>query len=311
MEHTKYLVVGSSHAALEAVSAIRMHDAEGSLMLLTRDTHLPYSPTVLPYVVSGRSAVDDIFLRDDGFFAANRIEFKRGAELKTLRTQSNVAELEDGSAVGYEKILLATGAAPAVPSIAGIDTVSYHVLRTLDDATRLNAAIKQSRQAVVLGAGLVGMHAAENLVKAGAHVTIVEMARQLTDGIWTRRGPDRKAHRQRRRSHRQSCGAAGASTPAPPHFWKRPRWKPAAGPPRQAEYGSPDGDASGTVTAGSWSTTPCKPALRMSGPSGIAPRPAFYRCSGDELHPAGRTRRDALPVWRPVMRPKPYPGIRQ
>jgi hypothetical protein len=56
MEHTKYLIVGSSHAALEAVTAIRMHDADGSLTLLTRDPHLPYSPTVLPYVVSGRSA---------------------------------------------------------------------------------------------------------------------------------------------------------------------------------------------------------------------------------------------------------------
>jgi phenylglyoxylate dehydrogenase epsilon subunit len=56
MEQTKYLVVGSSHAALEALTAIRMHDAEGSLTLLTRDPHLPYSPTVLPYVVSGRSA---------------------------------------------------------------------------------------------------------------------------------------------------------------------------------------------------------------------------------------------------------------
>ena len=56
MEQTKYLVVGSSHAALEAVTAIRMHDPDGSLTLLTRDPHLPYSPTVLPYVVSGRSA---------------------------------------------------------------------------------------------------------------------------------------------------------------------------------------------------------------------------------------------------------------
>jgi phenylglyoxylate dehydrogenase epsilon subunit len=184
VEHTKYLVVGSSHAGLEAMTAIRMHDADGSLMLLTRDTHLPYSPTVLPYVVSGRSAVDSVFLRDDAFFADNRIEFKRGAELKALHTQRNVAELADGSEVAYEKVLLATGAAPAIPPIAGIEQVSYHVLRTLDDATRLNAAIKQSRQAVILGAGLVGMHAAENLVKAGAHVTLVEMAKHLTDGYF-------------------------------------------------------------------------------------------------------------------------------
>jgi len=184
VEHTKYLVVGSSHAALEAVTAIRMHDAEGSLMLLTRDTHLPYSPTVLPYVVSGRSAADGVFLRDEQFFAANRVEYKRGAALKALHVERNAAELADGSEIAYEKVLLATGAAPAIPPIPGIDTVSYHVLRTLDDAVRLQAAIKQSKHAVVLGAGLVGMHAAENLVKAGALVTIVEMAAQLTDGYF-------------------------------------------------------------------------------------------------------------------------------
>jgi phenylglyoxylate dehydrogenase epsilon subunit len=184
MEHTKYLVVGSSHAALEAVTAIRMHDTEGSLTLLTRDPHLPYSPTVLPYVVSGRSAPDAIFLRDEKFFAKQRVQLKRGAALKALHVERNAAELADGSEIAYEKILLATGASPAIPPIPGIDTVSYHVLRTLDDATKLNAAIRQSKQAVVLGAGLVGMHAAENLVKAGAKVTIVEMARQLTDGYF-------------------------------------------------------------------------------------------------------------------------------
>ncbi|MCX7155429.1 MAG: FAD-dependent oxidoreductase [Rhodocyclales bacterium] len=184
MEQTKYLVVGSSHAALEAVTAIRMHDATGSLTLLTRDPHLPYSPTVLPYVVSGRSAPEGIFLRDEKFFADNHVALKRGTALKALHADRNAAELADGSEIAYEKILLATGASPAIPPIPGIDTVSYHVLRTLDDATKLNAAIKQSKQAVVMGAGLVGMHAAENLVKAGAKVTIVEMAKQLTDGYF-------------------------------------------------------------------------------------------------------------------------------
>jgi len=184
MESTKYLVVGSSHAALEAVTAIRMHDAEGSLTMLTRDPHLPYSPTVLPYVVSGRSAPDHVFLRDEKFFADNRVVLKRGVALKALHAGRNVAELDDGGEIAYEKILLATGASPAIPPIPGIDQVDYHVLRTLEDAKKLNAAIKASKQAVVMGAGLVGMHAAENLVKAGASVTIVEMAKQLTDGYF-------------------------------------------------------------------------------------------------------------------------------
>lgn len=184
MPNTKYLVVGSSHAALEAVQAIRMHDTEGSLTLLTRDSHLPYSPTVLPYVVSGRSAPATVALRDEAYFATHKVAYVRGKAVKSLHAERNAVELDDGSEIAYEKLLLATGASPAIPPIEGMGTVSYHVLRTLDDATKLNVAMKQAKQAVVMGAGLVGMHAAENLVKAGVPVTIVEMAKQLTDGYF-------------------------------------------------------------------------------------------------------------------------------
>ncbi|HRP95429.1 MAG TPA: FAD-dependent oxidoreductase [Rhodocyclaceae bacterium] len=190
MEQTKYLVVGSSHAALEAVTAIRMHDPEASLTLVTRDAHLPYSPTVLPYVVSGRSAPDNVFLRDDAFFDQQRVSYRRGTALAALHAGRNVAELADGSEIAYEKVLLATGATPVVPPIPGIDQVPYHVLRTLEDAKGLRAAMAQAKQAVVLGAGLVGMHAAENLVKAGANVTIVEMSAQLTSGYFDETAAD-------------------------------------------------------------------------------------------------------------------------
>jgi hypothetical protein len=88
MEQTKYLVVGSSHAALEAVTAIRMHDAEGSLTLLTRDPHLPYSPTVLPYVVSGRSAPDASFCATRSSLPDRRsVEARHRAEGPARRAQ--------------------------------------------------------------------------------------------------------------------------------------------------------------------------------------------------------------------------------
>jgi phenylglyoxylate dehydrogenase epsilon subunit len=185
-EQTRYLVVGSSHAAIEAITAIRMHDPEGSVTLVTRDSHLPYSPTVLPYVVSGRSAPERVFLRNDEFFAEQRVDYQPGKALAKLDTQGSKAQLADGSEVRYEKLLLATGASPAIPPIPGIDTVRYHVLRTLDDALKLKAAIAASRQAVVLGGGLVGMHAAENLVAAGAKVTVVEMQDQVLGGYFDR-----------------------------------------------------------------------------------------------------------------------------
>lgn len=174
MEQVQYLVVGSSHAALEAIDAIRMHDREGSLALVTRDAREPYSPTILPYVVSGRSAPDNVHLRKAEYFLEHRVACTFGRALVRIEPKRNIATLSDGAEIVYDKLLLATGAAPALPPIPGIETVPYHVLRTLDDALTLKAAIAVARRAVVLGGGLIGMHAAENLVRAGVSVTIVE-----------------------------------------------------------------------------------------------------------------------------------------
>ena len=89
---SKYLIVGSSHAALEAAAAIRMIDSRGTLTLLTRDAHLPYSPTILPYVVSGRSQPDNVQLRDAAYFRANAIDFVSGRGGRFARSDAiNVA----------------------------------------------------------------------------------------------------------------------------------------------------------------------------------------------------------------------------
>lgn len=186
MVHAQYLVVGSSHAALEAVSAIRTHDPKGSLALVTRDSRLPYSPTLLPYIVSGRSAPDNVFLRAVDYFAGQRVAYMADRALARLHPERNAATLSDGAEIAYDKLLLATGASPAIPPIPGIEQVPYHVLRTLDDALKLKAAVAASRRAVVLGGGLVGMHAAENLVKGGADVTIVEMQPQVLGAYFDR-----------------------------------------------------------------------------------------------------------------------------
>jgi len=190
MQQVQYLVVGSSHAALEAVNAIRMHDRDSSIALVSRDAHPPYSPTVLPYVVSGKSKPDNVALRKADYFSEQGITCLSGRTLVGLKADNNVAVLNDGAEITYGKLLLATGASPVVPPIKGINGVSFHVLRTLDDAVGLRGAIAASRRAVVLGGGLVGMHAAENLVKAGADVTIVEMQTQLLGAYFDRVASD-------------------------------------------------------------------------------------------------------------------------
>lgn len=184
MPHSKYLIVGSSHAALEAIGAIRMIDPDGALTVVTRDGRLPYSPTILPYVVSGRSDPERILLRDEAYFRDNGVAYARGETLTAIDAAARVARFASGAAWSYDKLLLATGAAPAIPPVKGLSEVRYHVLRTMDDAVGLRDAIGKARSAVVLGAGLVGMHAAENMAKAGCAVTVVEMQTQVLPGYF-------------------------------------------------------------------------------------------------------------------------------
>ena len=172
---SKYLIVGSSHAALEAAAAIRMIDSRGSLTLLTRDAHLPYSPTILPYVVSGRSQPDNVLLRDAAYFRDNAIALVSGASVSAVDPAQSSLRLASGECWQYDRLLIATGAAPSLPPVAGLAEVPYHVLRSMDDALGLKQAMQQAKTALVLGAGLIGMHAAENMAKAGIAVTVVEL----------------------------------------------------------------------------------------------------------------------------------------
>jgi phenylglyoxylate dehydrogenase epsilon subunit len=184
MHHTKYLIIGSSHAGLSALDAIRLQDKEGPLTLVTQESCLPYSPTILPYVLSGQARRDKVFLRDQKSLDSLSVVFKPLAKVVDVDGRSRQVTLESGEKIEYEKLLLATGAAPKRPPVAGLEGVSHHVLRTLEDALNLRSGIQKDGTAVVLGAGLIGLHAAENLAKGGMRVVVVEALPQVLPGYF-------------------------------------------------------------------------------------------------------------------------------
>ena len=184
MLHTKYLIVGSSHAGLAAADAIRMRDEDGLLTLVTQENSLPYSPTILPYIVSGKVDPEKVFLRDEAAFDRLGIRFMKDSRVMRLHAAEHTVTLAAGDVLEYEKALLATGAEPKSPLIPGLEKSSFFVLRTLEDAMKLRNAMKGIRTALVLGAGLIGMHAAENLAGSGIKVIVVEALSQVLPGYF-------------------------------------------------------------------------------------------------------------------------------
>jgi phenylglyoxylate dehydrogenase epsilon subunit len=187
MNSTHYLIAGASHAGLEAIHRIRLVDETARITVVTRDARLPYSPTILPYVVSGQSDPDRVVLRNADYFSNLNITLITGDELVGIDEVNKQVTLQSGDQWHYEKLLLATGADPIIPPIPGLSEASFHVLRTMQDAINLRTHAGSAKTAIVLGAGLIGMHGAENLRHAGLDVTIVEMCDQVLPGYFDTR----------------------------------------------------------------------------------------------------------------------------
>lgn len=175
---TKYLIIGSSHAGLSAADEIRVHDQKGTLTMITMENCLPYSPTILPYIVEGKVEEKNIYLRDEKYFKDNKITFLRGKKAVKINTKASKVGLDDGREIRYEKLLVATGSEPTIPPTPGLKESSHLVLRTMEDAHKINQAAQNAKSVVVMGTGLVGMHAAEGLGKKGLDVELIRGRRR-------------------------------------------------------------------------------------------------------------------------------------
>lgn len=173
ISNTQYLIIGSSHAGLAALEAIRLLDENGSITMVTREDSLPYSPTILPYVISGEMAPEVIHLRDRSYFDQLSVNFRSGSAVTRINLDEKWVKLESGGKINYEKLLLATGADAAIPSFPGIESAPYQVVRTLEDALKVRDSIQTAKSAIVIGAGLIAMHTAENLAQSDLQATLI------------------------------------------------------------------------------------------------------------------------------------------
>ena len=168
-----YLIIGSSHAGLSAADEIRVNDDQGSLTMVTMEDILPYSPTVLPYIISGKVAAPQVYLRDEEYFKNQKMDFVKGKAVTEVDPETRIVRLSHGSRISYEKLLIATGAEPTIPRVENLSNVPFLKLRTMADALKHLDVIPRARSAIVMGTGLVGMHAAENFVHRGMHVDVI------------------------------------------------------------------------------------------------------------------------------------------
>jgi phenylglyoxylate dehydrogenase epsilon subunit len=184
MTEKRYVIVGTGPAGINAAEGLRSRDTLSKIFLIGQEPTLPYSPTVLPYFVSGKIKEKDIFLSKEEDFKKRNIDLIRGNGVVSVSSQEERVILKDGSSYHYDVLILAQGGNPLVPNIPGLREMNPLVLRTLADAKRLRSKAKRASKAIILGAGLIGMQTAQSLAEMGLSIWVVELLDQILPGYF-------------------------------------------------------------------------------------------------------------------------------
>jgi len=169
-----YVIVGSGLAGANAVEGIREVDRGGRILLWGREPHLPYDrPPLSKKLWTGAQKVPDIFLHDEGWYAANGTTLLAGESVGRVDPQARCALDADGHCYRYGKLLLATGGTPRRLPVPGGSLAGVEYFRTLDDYERVRALARPGDTAVVVGGGFIGSEMAAALAVAGMHVVLV------------------------------------------------------------------------------------------------------------------------------------------
>jgi NADPH-dependent 2,4-dienoyl-CoA reductase/sulfur reductase-like enzyme len=186
----RVVVVGGSLAGLRAAETLRQHDVATSVVVVGDEVHRPYDrPPLSKKLLSGEWESDRIQLRQPDAFDELDVEWRLGRPATALDLAAREVRLADGEALGFDGLVIATGARPR--RLAGQDRFDHvHELRTLDDSLGLRDAIASGgRRVVVIGAGFIGLEAAATARALGNDVVVLEgAAAPLIRGIGAEMG---------------------------------------------------------------------------------------------------------------------------
>jgi 3-phenylpropionate/trans-cinnamate dioxygenase ferredoxin reductase subunit len=178
----RVVIVGAGQAGGWVAATLRDCGSEGEVVLVGEEAHPPYErPPLSKDVLLGEKLPESTYLWPKGLKA----EHRPGLRAERIDRADKKLELSNGSQLGYDKLVLATGG-----RVRRLDRPGAHYLRTIDDALALRAALLRGGSVLVIGGGWIGLEAAAAARKMGCAVTVVEAA----DRLCARVLPDSVSH---------------------------------------------------------------------------------------------------------------------
>ena len=169
-----FAVVGAGLAGAKAAETLRAEGFDGRLLLFGDEAERPYErPPLSKAYLRGETDRESVYVHEEGFYAANGIELRTSTSVRSIAPTGRQLELASGEQITYERLLLATGAAPRRLRLPGAELDGVRYLRTRRDADALAAAAADAEHVVVVGTGWIGSEAAASIRQLGRQVTLL------------------------------------------------------------------------------------------------------------------------------------------
>lgn len=176
----RVVVVGNNVAGTNVAKALRDADPDVEVVVYS-DESVPYyaRPKLIDFM-SGAVKEDEMLFFPPEWYDKNRIELNLGSKVEAIDPKARSVTV-NGSAIGYDRLVLANGASSFLPPLKGLPKEGVFTLRTLEDAKRIVAAAGSAKEAVIIGGGLLGLETARALATRfeGLRITVLEYAEHL------------------------------------------------------------------------------------------------------------------------------------
>jgi len=180
----KYVIVGNSAAAIGTIQGIRLVDKTGQIVVISDEKYHTYSRPLISYWLKEQVTEENMRYRDEDFYEKNDVDTLFETRVTKINPDKKTVTIENGNEISYDKLMVATGSKPFVPPMEGLDKVAKKfAFMKLDDAKAVKEAVSEGAKVLIVGAGLIGLKAAEALEHYGADMTVIDLADRILPSI--------------------------------------------------------------------------------------------------------------------------------
>jgi 3-phenylpropionate/trans-cinnamate dioxygenase ferredoxin reductase component len=177
---SRVVIVGAGHGGFQLAASLRQNGFDGLIVLIGDEPQLPYQrPPLSKDYLSGKIGLDLLLMRPASFFDDQRIEVMSGVAVSEIDRAGKTILLADGKRLSYDHLVLATGARNRVPPLPGIELAGVCYLRNLAETEALKEHLAVCRNAVVIGAGFIGLEFAAIARSKEKPVHIIELTERV------------------------------------------------------------------------------------------------------------------------------------